>query len=106
MLNILKSIVSPIVRILAGSRWKERSELNYWKKKKATEGDLSNKHYEYFYTAHFGLNDSDYKDKVVLDIGCGPRGSLEWASMASRRIGLDPLAGEYLLLGADKHHME
>jgi len=41
----------------------------------------------------------------ILDVGCGPRGSLEWATEAAERIGLDPLANEYLKLGADKHQM-
>jgi len=43
---------------------------------------------------------------VALDIGCGPRGSLEWADMTKERYGLDPLANEYLKLGADKHKMK
>jgi ubiquinone/menaquinone biosynthesis C-methylase UbiE len=67
---------------------------------------LANKHYKYFYTTHFGLDDSFYSNKTILDIGCGPRGSLEWATTALRRVGLDPLAKEYLRLGADKHQME
>jgi len=70
------------------------------------EGKLSNNHFEYFYAEHFGLKNDFYTDKVILDIGCGPRGSLEWASMSARRIGLDPLAGEYLKLGASRHAME
>jgi len=41
----------------------------------------------------------------VLDIGCGPRGSLEWADTASERIGLDPLPDEYRRLGAGAHRM-
>jgi len=52
------------------------------------------------------LDGSYYENKVILDIGCGPRGSLEWASMALRRIGLDPLVKEYLRLGASHHRME
>ncbi len=28
-------------------------------------------------------------------MGCGPRGSLEWATMAAQAIGIDPLAGQY-----------
>lgn len=87
-------------------QWKGFNEILYWKNKKKAEGELSNNHYKYFYTTHFGLDDSFYNNKVILDIGCGPRGSLEWASMASRRIGVDPLAKEYLKLGADKHEME
>ena len=86
--------------------WKGLHELNYWKHRKGVEGNLSNNHYKYFYTTHFDLDDSFYHNKVILDIGCGPRGSLEWASMALRRIGLDPLAKKYLKLGADQHKME
>lgn len=91
---------------LSPVKWKEFNELSYWKGRKKAEGELSNDHYRYFYTAHFGLDDAYYRHKVILDIGCGPRGSLEWASMASRRIGLDPLAREYLQLGANLHNME
>lgn len=67
---------------------------------------MANSWYEHFYTAHFGFCRNDYSDKVIVDIGCGPRGSLEWADMAARRIGIDPLAGKYLKLGANQHQME
>ncbi|MEX1268916.1 MAG: class I SAM-dependent methyltransferase [Balneolaceae bacterium] len=86
--------------------WKSYSELVYWKRRKNKEGDLSNDHYDYFYTEHFQINHDEYTDKRVLDIGCGPRGSLEWATMANERIGLDPLADKYLKLGADQHKMK
>jgi ubiquinone/menaquinone biosynthesis C-methylase UbiE len=85
---------------------KELSELAYWRSIKKLEGEFSNSHYEYFYTIHFGIPKSFYDGKVLLDLGCGPRGSLEWADNAKKRIGLDPLASEYLMLGADKHKME
>lgn len=86
--------------------WKEANELKYWKEVHNKEGIMSNNHYIHFYTSHFGIDSSYYKNKVILDIGCGPRGSLEWATMTSRRIGLDPLAKEYLKLGAKHHQME
>lgn len=92
--------------MISPTRWKEFNELKYWKSRKMTEGKLANDHYQYFYTTHFGFSDSFYGGKFILDIGCGPRGSLEWATMASRRIGLDPLAKEYLRLGAKEHQME
>ncbi len=104
--HISRSLVRKIAHRILFTRWKEFNELNYWKKRKKTEGTLSNSHYKYFYTTHFGFDDSYYSGKCILDIGCGPRGSLEWASMASRRIGLDPLAKEYLRLGAKQHQME
>lgn len=104
--RLARMVIAPIARALSSTRWKEYNELRYWERRQEVEGVLANSHYRYFYTAHFGLDDSDYREKVVLDIGCGPRGSLEWASMASRRIGLDPLAKEYVRLGADAHKME
>ena len=84
---------------------KEFGELLYWKIRKLQEKKLSNDHYEYFYTTHFDLNRDFYTSKNILDIGCGPRGSLEWADMVSSRVGLDPLAHNYLKLSAHKHKM-
>ncbi|MDA8085281.1 MAG: class I SAM-dependent methyltransferase [Nitrospiraceae bacterium] len=99
--NALNNIAARVMPV----RWKQYNELKYWRERKA-KGLLSDDNYRYFYTTHFGLDESDYSKKTILDIGCGPKGSLEWASMARRRIGLDPLAKEYLKLGADKHQME
>ncbi|MEA2496876.1 MAG: hypothetical protein QOJ29_4787 [Thermoleophilaceae bacterium] len=91
----------PALRRLA----KRRAELAYWKDRSRTEGGLQGIHYERFFTDYFGLTRSDYDAKRVLDIGCGPRGSLEWASNASERVGLDPLAREYAKLGGEAHAM-
>jgi SAM-dependent methyltransferase len=99
-------LTSRIADTISPTRCKMHHELRYWSEKKKEEGVLTHNAYEYFYTTHFGLSASYYEDKVILDIGCGPRGSLVWASMASRRIGLDPLAREYLRLGARHHQME
>lgn len=84
---------------------KKGHELKYWKGRYREEGDLKHDHYEQFYTTVFAFAHEFYKGKRILDIGCGPRGSLEWADWAAERIGLDPLAEEYLRLGADKHKM-
>lgn len=80
-------------------------ELHYWKTVKAKERVLSNSHYVYFYTTHFGLDEAFYNGKKVLDIGCGPRGSLEWADMAAERVGLDAIADAYRRLGTANHKM-
>ena len=85
---------------------KESGEIFYWKIKKIQEKRLTNAHYEYFYTEYFNLPKNFYKAKKILDIGCGPRGSLEWANMTSERIGLDPLADKYLRIGAKNHKMK
>lgn len=94
---------------LAAIRGPERNkaahELNYWKSRKSEEGTLSHSHYAFFYTTHFGLDEAFFDGKKILDIGCGPRGSLEWADMASERVGLDPLADSYRALGIDRHKM-
>jgi SAM-dependent methyltransferase len=84
---------------------KRRSEAGYWMKRKAIEGNLKNSHYESFYTGYFGLSRDDYRGKRVLDIGCGPRGSLEWCEVAAECVGLDPLVDDYRALGIDQHRM-
>lgn len=88
-----------------GIRIKQAAELFFWKYKKAISGKLENSHYSWFYTTYFSLSPADYQDRSVLDIGCGPRGSLEWAEMTALRVGLDPLAGHYLKMGASEHKM-
>jgi len=87
------------------SAFKEFVEISYWKHRNLIEGSLDNSHYEFFYTTYFNISGSFYSGKKILDIGCGPRGSLEWASMAVERIGIDPLADKYLKLGAARHKM-
>jgi len=48
----------------------------------------------------------EYSGRSILDIGCGPRGSLEWADCAKERVGLDPLADKYRKLGTTSHQMQ
>jgi SAM-dependent methyltransferase len=84
---------------------KRRAELAYWRERRGLEGGLEGYHYERFFTEYFGLSRAFYAGKRVLDIGCGPRGTLEWADEAEARVGLDPLANEYRRLGAAAHRM-
>ncbi|MCU0503208.1 MAG: class I SAM-dependent methyltransferase [Anaerolineae bacterium] len=84
---------------------KADSELAFWQSRLRQQGTLTNDHYAYFYTAHFGLAKTFYRSKKILDIGCGPRGSLEWADEAAARIGIDPLAAAYRQLGTSRHAM-
>ncbi len=89
-------------------RSKAHHELGFWRERLRAEGGrLEHGHYEHFFTTWFGLDRAFYAGKRVLDVGCGPRGSLEWAGMAARRAGLDPLTAAYRRkLGADAHAME
>lgn len=80
-------------------------ESSYWLWTRIRHGELTNSHYEFLYTTHFGIAKSFYAGKRVLDIGCGPRGSLEWADVAAERVGLDPLVPVYRRLGIDRHQM-
>src|SRR4051794_25469220 len=84
---------------------KASAEIGYWHDRVEVEGQLRNDWYERAFTAHFGVDRSFYAGRRVLDIGCGPRGSLEWCDQAAERVGLDPLANRYLKLGADRHRM-
>lgn len=96
--------LAPVFRVL-GIDIKSRYELAYWKAAKAREGTLNNAHYEAIYTTDIGIPREFYAGKKLLDIGCGPRGSLEWADMAAERVGLDPLVDKYRALGIDQHKM-
>jgi SAM-dependent methyltransferase len=92
--------------ILFGENRKRNAALTYWLKRKAVEGELSNDHYEYIYTDHVGIEKKFFDGKKVLDIGCGPRGSLEWCKNAKTKIGLDPISSKYQKIGASRHKME
>lgn len=105
-LRTLRDFISPLASKILGTKWKEMNELAYWKVKKSAEGEFVNDYYEYFYTEHFGIEKSFFDNKTIMDLGCGPRGSLEWADNTKRRIGVDPLANKYLQLGAKNHKME
>jgi SAM-dependent methyltransferase len=81
-------------------------ELAYWRAAQQREGTLGNEHYQAIYTTDIELDPGYYVGKKLLDIGCGPRGSLEWADMAAERVGLDPLVSQYRKLGIQKHAMQ
>jgi SAM-dependent methyltransferase len=93
-------------------RYKEYPELRYWRGVTASmafdraKREHERAHFEYFFTTFFGLTAADYAGRSVLDVGCGPCGSLEWARHARERVGLDPLADRYRkLVEDDKQEM-
>ncbi|MFZ4721526.1 MAG: class I SAM-dependent methyltransferase [Phycisphaerales bacterium] len=99
--------IYPILNALGIGEWvKSRYEMAYWRAVWRDEGGtLKNSWYETYYTTAVGLTRQDYEGKRVLDIGCGPRGSLEWCDGALERVGLDPLVHSYRRLGIDRHKM-
>jgi SAM-dependent methyltransferase len=86
---------------------KHASELAYWREQLARQGDLEQTSalYARCFQAVFEIPYEFYAGKRLLDIGCGPRGSLVWAENAAERVGLDPLADEYRRLQTRPHAM-
>jgi SAM-dependent methyltransferase len=118
MLEVLKPgaklVVNSALSVLpaqARKRFKEYHELRYWRgvtrpiARDRAKLEHERAHYEFFFTTFFGLGADDYAGSAVLDVGCGPCGSLEWASGARERVGLDPLADCYRRLAEDQQAM-
>ena len=108
--RIVNSALSALPKA-ARNRFKRYHELRYWRGVTApirddrTRLEHERAHYEHFFTTFFGLARADYAGKALLDIGCGPCGSLEWAANARERVGLDPLANDYRRLAHDDQKM-
>jgi len=92
--------------IFGKKKQKEFYEWLFWKIQKIKEKKLTNHHYEEFFTTYFGFTPQDYSGKKIMDVGCGPRGSLEWADMVAERVGLDTLADKYVKLEGKHHKMK
>lgn len=106
VMNAYKNASKLVLKLFGPKRFKGVNEILFWYAAKVKEGKLNNTHYEEFLTDFFDLTKSDYDDLKVLDIGCGPRGSLEWADNTKERIGLDPLADKYIKLEGKHHQMK
>lgn len=77
---------------------KHDGEISYWKECFLREGKkFSNTHYK---ELMLGIaqqeNDEFLKGKIVVDFGCGPRGSLYWTDKPLIKIGIDVLAKDYM----------
>lgn len=106
MMHLIRAAANFALRTFMPEKFKERHELSFWRKKfQEEDGQLRNSWYESWYTNFFGLEREFYRDRRIVDIGCGPRGSLEWADMVAERVGLDSLAAEYREFGTDRHKM-
>lgn len=106
VLDFAKSYRAAVLTRLGRSpRARRLFEYVFWARRRLADGMLRNAAYEFYFTSLFGLDRSFYVGKRMLDVGCGPRGSLEWATMAADRIGVDPLANAYRSLGIGRHQM-
>ncbi|MBX3396966.1 MAG: class I SAM-dependent methyltransferase [Phycisphaerae bacterium] len=87
---------------------KQESELAYWRSQHRQGGGVLRRD---DYYRSLTLQIADWQDaihvtgRVVVDIGCGPRGSLCWMKQARLRIGVDPLADAYRELGISDQPM-
>lgn len=106
--DLLPARVRDVLRNLryGGSVGAKRArELSYWTSRARHEERLRNEHYEEYFTEPFDLDPAWFSGKRLLDVGCGPRGSLVWAERASLRIGVDPLVDAYRRFGIRNHGM-
>jgi ubiquinone/menaquinone biosynthesis C-methylase UbiE len=84
---------------------KHQAEIAYWR----NEWTSGNFHNDYYRRTMLGLagetDDSFLRGKIVADFGCGPQGSLAWATAARLRIGIDVLADTYSAFDIRSHDM-
>lgn len=73
-------------------------EITFWKALYEKAGNtFDNNHYRNRMLSIAGEQDDLFwKDKVVVDFGCGPAGSLTWTKTPAVKIGIDVLAQRYL----------
>lgn len=85
---------------------KVECEFRYWANRYRIENrHLRNSHYAIVFTEPFNISGVFFKGKKVLDIGCGPRGSLEWMFQARARVCVEPLTDDYAQFGTNDHSM-
>jgi SAM-dependent methyltransferase len=84
---------------------KHQAEIAYWRNEWAS-GRFSNDYYRRHMLGMAGETDDAFlRGKIVADFGCGPQGSLAWATTARLRIGIDVLADTYSEFDIRSHDM-
>jgi len=86
---------------------KHEAELSFWEGYVSQAGIAAESDYYQRFMLAMGniTNPAFFKDKICLDVGCGPKGSLTWLTDARAAIGVDPLVEEYRRFGIDRHSM-
>ncbi|HZX13252.1 MAG TPA: methyltransferase domain-containing protein [Thermodesulfobacteriota bacterium] len=95
--KFIRPLIGNITWLFAPTKVKHMAELHYWQSRWEQEGRVfRNDFYEKLMLGIANEKDASFlRDKIVADFGCGPRGSLCWASPARIRIGIDVLAEQY-----------
>lgn len=104
---IAKKKIVPIINLLPRNiqiKVKLYAELWFWKRKYKEEGENSfndeikiRQSIFKRYCNYFDININHFKNKIVVDIGCGPKGGLHFFK-AKEKIGIDPLSDAYIKL--------
>lgn len=85
---------------------KYQEEIHFWRTYQGQHGGvIPSDHYVRTMTGMLGTEPSTLTGKIVADFGCGPAGSLNWATSARLRIGIDALADHYAEFGISTHDM-
>lgn len=86
---------------------KHRKEVAFWSSWIELHGaEPDTDYYRRFMMAMGGIDDElFFDDKICVDVGCGPKGSLTWLTGARAAIGVDPLAEDYRRFGIADHRM-
>ena len=86
---------------------KSAAELEFWETYVEESGVAPETEYYREFMMRMGniTEQSFFDDKICLDIGCGPKGSLTWLHNARAAIGLDPLVEQYRRFGIGQHRM-
>jgi ubiquinone/menaquinone biosynthesis C-methylase UbiE len=101
--NIKRMLMPPQKRVAS----KQSAELGFWRSWIAEHGSEPEAEYYRKFMMDMG-NVQDiafFENKICLDIGCGPKGSLTWLANARYAVGLDPLAEGYAEFGIRQHPM-
>ena len=84
--------------------YKEQIEFDWWKRNFDTFSNPCQRVY-LRYCSYFNLSKDTFKDKSIVDIGCGPQGSLHFFN-AKLKIGIDPLAWSYKEFNIKQHDIQ
>jgi SAM-dependent methyltransferase len=92
----LRPFVKGLLARVGFGAFKYTEELNYWRQRFQNGTWILEDYYEERLLALAKESSQDFlAGKVVADLGCGPRGSLNWATRARLRIGIDVLSDLY-----------
>ena len=86
---------------------KQSGELGFWEGWVAQNGPGPESEYYRKFMMDMGdiRDESFFANRICLDVGCGPMGSLSWLRNARAAIGLDPLADSYMDFGIANQSM-